>query len=49
MKKGSKEIRIECELTDLPITALGGLSVVIEVAKALGIDRRGAVPGPDPH
>ncbi len=38
MKKRSKEIRIEYELTDLPITALGGLPVVIEAAKALGID-----------
>jgi len=38
MKKRSKEIRIEYELTDMPITALGGLSVVKEAAKALGVD-----------
>jgi hypothetical protein len=38
MKKRSKEVRIEYELTDQPITALGGLPVVIEAAKALGID-----------
>ena len=38
MKKRPKEVRIEYELTDLPITALGGLPVVIEAAKALGID-----------
>ena len=38
MKKRTKEVRIEYELTDLPITALGGLPVVIEAAKALGID-----------
>jgi len=38
MKKRPKEVRIEYELTDMPITALGGLPVVIEVAKALGID-----------
>ena len=34
MKKRHKEIRIEYELTDLPITALGGLPVVREAAKA---------------
>jgi len=38
MKKHPKEISIEYELTDLPITALGGLPVVTEAAKALGID-----------
>ena len=38
MKNAPKEIRIEYELTDLPITALGGLPVVIEAAKALSID-----------
>ena len=38
MKKRHKETRIEYELTDMPITALGGLPVVIEAAKALGID-----------
>jgi len=38
MKKHSKEIHIDYELTDLPITALGGLPVVKEAAKALGID-----------
>ena len=36
MKKRPKEISIEYELTDLPITALGGLPVVTEAAKALG-------------
>jgi hypothetical protein len=39
MRKRPKEIHIEYELTDLPITALGGLPVVIEAGKALGIDR----------
>ena len=38
MKKRPKEVRIEYELTDLPLTAMGGLPVVIEAAKALGID-----------
>jgi len=38
MKKRSRENHIEYELTDLPITALGGLPVVKEAAKALGID-----------
>ena len=38
MKNRPKEMRIEYEFTDLPITALGGLPVVIEAAKALGID-----------
>ena len=37
MKKRLKK-HIECRLTDLPITALGGLPVVKEAAKALGID-----------
>jgi hypothetical protein len=33
------DINIDYELTDLPITALGGLPVIVEAAKALGIDR----------
>jgi len=38
VKNHHKEARIEYELTDMPITALGGLPVVIDAAKVLGID-----------
>ncbi|RLC64717.1 MAG: IS1380 family transposase [Chloroflexi bacterium] len=38
-KDSYTNIDVEYELTDLPLTALGGLPVIIEAAKALGIDR----------
>ena len=38
MRQRRKEVRIEYELTDQPITALGGFPIVIEAAKAFGID-----------
>ncbi len=38
-KESYTEINLDYELTDLPISSLGGLPVVIEAAKALGIDK----------
>jgi len=38
-KKSYTNVDLDYEITDMPITALGGLPIVIEAAKALGIDK----------
>jgi len=38
-KDSYTNIDIEYELTDLPLTALGGLPVIVEAAQALGVDK----------
>lgn len=39
MQNSRKEIALDYQLTDLPITALGGLPIIVEAIRALGIDK----------